>query len=431
MKICVLGLWHLGSTTAACLAVAGFETVGLDSDEARVRGLSQGEPPLYEPGLADLVEQGLADGMLTFTTDAASALKGASVLWIAFDTAVDDDDEGDVGAVLEKIVTTFPHLEDGTTVLVSSQLPVGTTALLEKTFALQATGRGVSFAYSPENLRLGKAIEAFSRPERIVVGVRETNTVEKLEPVLSKFSDKVQWTSIESAEMSKHALNAFLATSITFANEVAAISEHVGADAAEVEAALRSDPRVGPHAYVHAGPAFAGGTLARDVAYLTRLAAENHLNLPLLASVIASNRAHRDWPIQKLEERLGEISGRSVGVLGLAYKPGTDAVQRSVGVEVCRWLVGKGAAVRAYDPKVSSLPGELKGAVTLVKSSLEAIRGADAAIVATEWPEFRDLEADDFAHAMNRALVIDPGRLLAKSIATDGRIEYVAVGVAS
>ncbi len=430
MKICVLGLWHLGSTAAACLASAGFETIGLDSDEARVGGLKQGVPPLYEPGLAELVEQGLADGMLTFTTDTASALKAVSVLWITIDTAVDDDDEGDVDAVLEAVESAFPHIEDGTTVLVSSQLPVGTTALLERHFALQATGREVSFAYSPENLRLGNAIEAFMRPERIVVGVRGAGTVEKLKPLLSKFSDKLQWTSIESAEMSKHALNAYLATSITFANEVAAISEQVGADAVEVEAALRSDPRVGRHAYVRPGPAFAGGTLARDVAYLNRLATENHLELPLLASVIPSNRAHRDWPIRKLEERLGQVAGRSVGVLGLAYKPGTDAVRRSVGIDVCRWLARKGAAVRAYDPKVSSLPEALEGAVSLVKTPLEAIRGADAAVVATEWPEFRDLQADDFVYAMNTPLVIDPGRLLAQSIATDERIEYVAVGVA-
>src|SRR4051812_6555475 len=327
MKLAVFGLWHLGSVTAACAAAARIPTIAIDLDKERAEKLSAGEPPLYEPGLAELIQSGLALGNLAFGSD-ITAISDADVVWICHDTPVDNEDRADAGAVLQQIELLFPHLKDGAVVLVSAQLPVGSVAALENNFAGQARGRTVSFAYSPENLRLGKAIEAFQYPGRIIGGVRDERTRAVLEPLLRTFCRNIMWMSVESAEMVKHGLNSFLAMSVTFANELATVCEQVGADAAEVERGLRSDPRVGHGAYLRPGPAFAGGTLARDVQYLRDLAKERDLSLPLIDGIFKSNSQHGQWIYRQLSRTLKPLASRTIGVLGLAYKPGTSALRR-------------------------------------------------------------------------------------------------------
>ncbi len=192
MKLAVFGLWHLGSVTAACTAAAGVPTVGIDLDRDRIAKLAAGEPPLYEPGLAELVRSGIAAKALSFSSDVQAA-SGADIVWVCHDTPVDEEDRADVDAVRREVAMLFPHLTDGAVVLVSAQLPVGSVAALEQSFAAQAKGRTVSFACSPENLRLGKAIEVFRNPGRIVVGVRDDRAREILEPVLRKFCDNIIW----------------------------------------------------------------------------------------------------------------------------------------------------------------------------------------------------------------------------------------------
>jgi len=427
MKVGVLGLWHLGSVTAACLAAAGFATLAVDGDRDVIAGLNRGEPPLSEPLLRDLINEAVAKGRLSFTSD-VSALSAVDVVWVCYDTPVDELDRADVGAVTEKIEATFPYLADGAIVLISAQLPVGTVAGLERAFADVAAGRTVDFACSPENLRLGRAIEVFRNPGRIVVGVRRDRTRTALGKLLGTFCEHLIWTSVESAEMAKHAVNAFLASSITLTNELALICEQVGADVADVEAALRSDPRIGPQAYVRAGPAFAGGTLARDIRFLSGLAWEHGLRTPLIQSVIPSNEAHRAWILDRLHERLGSLAGQRVAVLGLAYKAGTDAIRRSVAIEILYALVAEHADVRAYDPAVRTLPPELGRGITMAADAASAMQGAAAVVIATEWAEFRALGAKDFVTVMEGNLIIDPGRFLPATIADDPRLKLISVG---
>lgn len=404
MKVCVHGLWHLGSVTAACLAGAGIDVIGLDDDAPTIAGLMAGRPPLYEPGLEELLRAGVDAGLLSFTGD-PTAVAAADVIWIAFDTPVDDDDRADVGFVTDRVRGLFPHLRDGAVVLISSQVPVGSTRALAREFEAVAAGRLVHFAYSPENLRLGKAIEVFRNPERIIVGCTGDAARAVLSPLLGHFCPAIQWVGVESAEMTKHALNAFLATSVTFINEVATVCERVGADAAEVEAALRSEPRIGQRAYIRPGAAFAGGTLARDVAFLGDLAARNGIALPMIAGIIPSNREHRGWPLRQLQVRLAPLAGKLVSVLGLAYKPGTDALRRSVSIELIRELLSAGAKVRAFDPAVHVLPADL-AAVGLARDAAAALDGAEAAVVMTEWPEFQALSADIMAERIQHSLVL-------------------------
>jgi UDPglucose 6-dehydrogenase len=426
MKVAVLGLWHLGTITAACVADAGVVTVGIDDDAKVIAKLAAGEPPLYEPGLAELVQQGLSSGRLSFATDAA-ALADANIVWVCHDTPVDDDDRADVDVVLRKVEAIFPHLKNGSVVLVSAQLPVGTVARLDQSFAAQANGRQVDFASSPENLRLGRAIEIFRNPGRIVVGIRHEHTRDRLSPLLSKFCQNLIWMSVESAEMVKHSLNAFLALSITFTNELAAIAERVGANASDIETALRSDPRVGQSAYVKAGPAFAGGTLARDVQFLSSIAEREKLRTPLIGNIIASNRAHGQWSIDQLRRRLGPLSGKTIALLGLSYKAGTDAIRRSPSIELLRALLTGGATVKVYDPTVRTVPDEFSG-VSIADDAKGAILGADAVVVATEWPQFRELVVKDFTGAMKGHLVLDPGAFLSPALREVRNLTVVSIG---
>lgn len=429
MRLCVYGLWHLGSVTAACCAEAGVDTVAVDPDAGVVAKLQQGKAPLFEPDLDELVGSGLSSGRLKFTTDARAGVSAADVVWVTFDTPVDDEDRADTARVMDAVRGIFAYLRDGATVLVSSQLPVGSTRGLEAEFSREHKGRKVHFCYSPENLRLGSAIKIFKQPGRIVVGVDNDAARGVLEPLLAKFCENLIWTSVPAAEMTKHGINAFLATCVTFMNEIAQICERVGADAGEVERALRSEPRIGPSAYIRPGAAFAGGTLARDVQFLQQVAQSEKVSVPLLGSVIASNEAHKRWPLRQLTHIFGpQWHGLSVTLLGLTYKAGTDTLRRSQAVEVGKAVAAGGATVRAFDPALREPPRDLPKAIKLMRDMQAAISGADAVIVATEWPEFKTLSADDLVAAMAQPRLIDANGLLAKSCGTDPRIDYYKVG---
>jgi len=427
MKICVQGLWHLGTVTAACLASLGNRVMGLDFNARTIEGLRKGIPPVFELGLDRLLKEGLASGMLNFTDRPAVAVRDAEVLWVTYDTPVDDDDNADIDFVIAQIEKALPHLLTGTTVLVSSQMPVGSIKRLEAIVKARFPKKEIRFACSPENLRLGKALEVFLNPDRIVVGVRSAGDRKKLDQLFRSISGHVEWMSVESAEMTKHAINAFLATSVTFANEVAAICELVGADAKEVERGLKTENRIGPRAYLSPGAAFAGGTLARDISFLNKIGTENKLATPLLSSIKPSNDKHKWWVKRKLQTISADLSCARVAVWGLTYKPGTDTLRRSSAVELCDWLVENGAKVCVHDPAVKRLPRDWRGKVARREDPLATLTGAQVLIVSTEWPQYRQLPADTIASAAPGLIVLDANRFLS-GLAKDKRVRYIAVG---
>jgi UDPglucose 6-dehydrogenase len=429
VKVCVYGLWHLGSVTAACLAAAGHQVHALDPDAAGVEALRAARPPIDEPGLAELVEGGIRQGRLRFFTEAGAALPGCSVLWVTFDTPVDEDDNAEAGYVLEKVLEVMPLLDEESVVLVSSQLPVGSCEQLAQAWERVAPGRRLGFACSPENLRLGKAIETFRDPERVVIGLRDERDRGVLAALFAPLTTRILWMSLESAEMTKHALNAFLAVCVTFANEIASLCEKTGADAKEVERGLKSEARIGPRAYLAPGNALAGGTLMRDIAFLTRIAEQSSSPTPVLAAVRPSNGRHQSWPRRKLEEVLQRLAGKTVAVWGLTYKPGTDTLRRSSSVELCRWLVARGAAVRAHDPAVRHLPEDISQ-VELCATPEEAARNADALVVMTGWPRFAETSMAAVLPTMKAPNVLDPARVLPAATSALRGIRYFAVGAA-
>lgn len=427
MKVCVQGLWHLGSVTATCLASLGHEVVGLDFDGARVERMSRGEAPLFEPGLDDLMQRGLASGNLRFSASAEDATQGIDVLWVAYDTPVDDEDNADVDFVFAQVERVLSLLPVGTAVLVSSQLPVGSVRRFEEIAAVRLADQQLCFACSPENLRLGKALDVFLNPDRIVAGARPGKGRELLERLLQSITRRIEWMSVESAEMTKHAINAFLATSVTFANEVASICELVGADAKEVERGLKSEQRIGPKAYLSPGGAFAGGTLARDITFLNRVAKKDELVTPVLSSVKASNDEHKGWVRRRLQSLFPDLAQISVAIWGLTYKPGTDTLRRSAAVELCDWLIQQRVRVRVHDPAVKDLPERWSGQVLRYSEPLATLVGAQALIIATEWPLYREIAANGLLADSGGLTILDANRFIAGCAGKEG-LRYVAVG---
>lgn len=428
MKICVFGLWHLGSVTASCLAEKGFEVVGLDPDSNTIKDLQKGIPPIFEPGLEESIKKSLISKKLSFTTDENTALDRTNIIWVAFDTPVDDTDRADVDYVINQIKNLFVRLESGMIVLISSQLPVGSTRQLQQAFLEQYPKKKVIFAYSPENLRLGRAIEAFTKPGRIVVGINNNEGREKLEELLKPFCNNIEWMLVESAEMTKHGLNAFLATSISFINELAILCEKTGADAHEVERGLKSDPRIGIKSYLTAGAAFAGGTLARDIVFLDTIGKSLSISTPLITAVNISNQEHKLWALNRLRVELGDLNGKTVAVLGLTYKSGTNTLRRSSSIELCESLFKYGAIVKCQDPSINKLPHEYENKFNFSSSITDTLKGADALVILTEWPDYKSLSVDDILQNMSKPVVIDTKRFLEKPLGEDKRIYYFAVG---
>lgn len=422
MRVTVYGLWHLGSVTSACLAEGGHEVVGLDPDTGAIANLSANKPPVDEPELAALVADQQKAKRLRFTTDAADAIPSAEVVWVCFDTPVDSNDNADVQWVRDRLEDIAPHLKHGTLVLISSQVPVGFGAKL----AADWQARGIHIACSPENLRLGQALDCFRMPDRIVLGCDDRDRA-RLTDLLAPFGGDRVWMSVASAEMTKHAVNAFLATSVAFINELARICEVVGADAKEVERGLKSERRIGPRAYLSPGTAFAGGTLARDIGFLLDLAQQHARPAHLFKGVRESNECQKNW----LRDQLKSVpAGATVAVLGLTYKPGTDTLRRSGSVELCNWLLARGVKVRAHDPAIKVSADEIRG-VELADSAEAAMSGADVSVLATPWPEYRALTPAQVRRAMKQPRMIDPTHFLAAGLARDPAIAYVAAGRAA
>jgi UDPglucose 6-dehydrogenase len=422
VKIAVAGLWHLGSVTAACLASAGHEVVGIDEDKAVVDALRAGQPPIAEPGLPELVSAGIESGRLRFS-DSFGAAADCDVVWIAWDTPVDENDSADTEFVHSRALRFARTMKDSALMVVSSQMPVQSIRRLEEESVPLTEGRAIDFACVPENLRLGAAIDVFLRPDRVVAGVRGEKARKTLAAIYAPITDRIEWMSVGSAEMTKHAINSFLATSICFINEIAAVCERTGADAGEVERGLKTDKRIGPKAYLHAGPAFAGGTLARDIRFLSSLGEQFGQGLPLINGVYNSNEQQKQWLERRVSEVLGPVKGQTISILGLTYKPGTSTLRRSSAVEAARWLHSETALVQAFDPQVSELPEELRTVIALGESAAAAMKGSAAVVIMTPWPEFRELDAAAFPK-----VVFDPGRFLDKLLCNRPGTRYFTIG---
>jgi UDPglucose 6-dehydrogenase len=423
--IAVWGSWHLGTVSAACLAELGQTVLATDLDPAIVSGLRAGRPPVAEPRLAELVRTHLDSGRLSIRDPDDPALGAADVVFLAADTAVDEEDRSDLAGIEQLAERAAKGLRRPALLVVHSQVPVGTTERLAARMS-SASGWPIRAACVPENLRLGAAIEGFLKPDRLVIGAADPSDASAVRALFPPDCD-VLYMSIRSAEMSKHALNAYLATLVSFTSEIGDLCESLGADAYDVERTLRADRRVSPKAPMRPGFGFAGATLGRDVQSLRALAAVQGIPSSLMDGVLAVNRRRCAQLLRRLEAELGTLDGKTIALLGLTYKPGTDTLRRSVALEIAGALLQKGTSVRAYDPAVSRLPASASG-ISLAPDPEAAARGADALILATEWPEFGALDWNRIGAAMRRPLVFDLKGLLP---AQQAGIELRRIGVKS
>ncbi|MBI2913614.1 MAG: UDP-glucose/GDP-mannose dehydrogenase family protein [Chloroflexi bacterium] len=427
-RICALGLWHLGCVTSACLARLGYRVTAYDPDAARVRDLMGGTPPLYEPGLSELIAEGLASGRLTFTDDLAQATGGAAFVLFTFDTPVDDQDQADIGGILTAAADIAPLLGERATVIVMSQVPAGTCRRIAVSLQQADPGRRVRLVYSPENLKLGRAIDRFLRPPMVVLGADDEEALDAAEQLFAPIAAPKLRLNLPTAEMLKHALNAFSATCISFANEIAALCDEAGADAVAVADAMRYDERVGLETPLRPGLGFAGGTLARDLNALRAVGDRAQRDTPLLDAVHAINEGQKQRVLDKLHGVYGSLDGLTVSVFGLTYKPGTSTLRRSLSLELIDALAGQGTSVKAYDPMadIRELPAGFPARIG--DDPYETARDSDALLILTGWPDFRDLDYAAIRLFMRQPVLIDALNLLDREALLGYGFRYLGIG---
>jgi UDPglucose 6-dehydrogenase len=423
MKIAVFGAGYVGLVTAACFAELGHDVVVRDVVEDKIASLNEGGVPIYEPGLEELL--GKNTSRLSFTLDASEAIEAAEFLFVAVGTPPTYSGDADLSAVWT-VIDELPRDMGGERpiVVMKSTVPVGTGATVRA--ALDARGlAGVGYASNPEFLAEGTAIADFMSPDRIVVGAFEEADGDRVASLYSGLDAPLIRTSVPSAEMVKLASNAFLTTRVSFINEIANVCELVGADVMDVAAGVGLDHRLGPH-FLRAGIGWGGSCFGKDVSALKQLAGNSGYHFQLLSAVIEVNELQKRRVVGKLQRRLGSLRGRKVALLGLSFKPGTDDMRDAPSLVLAGRLLAEGADVSAWDP-VADGRALLHG-VDIAGSALDALHGADAAVLVTEWPQLRELDWAEAAARMRNRLVVDGRNVLDAAELRALGFEYEGIG---
>ena len=428
MKICVLGMWHLGSVTAVCLSSLNHEVIALDYDKNIIENLKKDNFPVKEPKLLELAKKAIFKKKLKFISDAKEIPRGIDYLWITYDTPVNFQDKSKTSFVINNIIKTLNNFNKSIPIIISSQLPAGSVYQLEKKY-----NNKFNFILIPENLRLGNAVNTFFQQKRILVGLRNTKLKNKIKKLLSPLSKDIKFMRTESAEMTKHAINSFLALSISFANEVASLSELIGADFKEIEYGLKSEERIGYKAYLSAGTAFAGGTLARDVEYLKLLASrfkKQNLKIDLIKSIKKSNNNHKKWVMNKIDSIASNLNSKKITIWGLSYKENSNTLRRSLAVELGDQLLKKGVHLNAFDPIVSKLPNHWNNKVDFYHDLYKSVQSTDILIVCTNSSYYKKIKINQLLQKVKKLVIIDQNKYLEciHGIKTSKNILYLTLG---
>jgi UDPglucose 6-dehydrogenase len=399
----------VGLTTAACLADLGHDVVGVDIDAARITMLRRHKLPIYEPGLEELMERGAKGGRLSFSGEIADALSSAEFVFVAVGTPPDRRGGADLTALRAASKSIGQHLVDGVVVVNKSTVPIGTGDLVSEIVAEARSDEAITFSVvsNPEFLREGSAVIDFMHPDRIVLGGHDRNAAERVAELYAPLESPVLITDLYTAEMIKYASNAFLATKISFINEIARICEKLDADVSVVSEGMGMDGRIGG-AFLDAGIGFGGSCFPKDVRALARMAETMGYHPELLRTVMDINQDMRTLVVDRLEELLGGLRGQRIGVLGLSYKPNTDDLREAPSIDIIRALLRKGAAVQVYDPvAMANARRVLDGGVVYATNAYGAARKVDGLAVLTEWNQFRSIDLNRLKLAMSRPVIVD------------------------
>jgi UDPglucose 6-dehydrogenase len=411
-NIAVIGTNYVGLVTAACFAELGNQVVGIDIDPGKVERLGRGQLPIYEPGLEEIVVQNLKAGRLKFSLDYDEGLAGAEFAFVCVGTPSGIEGEADMSQVKAAAHSLGSHTPPGRNMIVvnKSTMPIGTGDWMLPTLERASNGSGAHFRVvsNPEFLREGSAVDDFRHPDRVVLGGTELEAIDRVSSLYRDLQPEppIIKTDIRTAEMIKYASNAFLATKISFINEIASICERLGADVKEVSRGMGLDRRISPE-FLDAGVGYGGSCFPKDVKALAHMASMAGAHPQLLRAVMEINRDMRRLVLQKVRGALGSVEDRTIGVLGLAFKPNTDDLRESPAVEIIHLLKSEGAKIKAYDPAANEAAKAILPGVELCTDAYAVAEGADAVILLTQWSEFRRLDLDRIKQAMHYPLLVD------------------------
>ena len=439
MQLTVVGTGYVGLVSGTCLANTGNDVVCLDIDEAKIANLERGISPIYEPGLDELIARNVKVGRLSFTTDKAEAYTGAEAIFICVGTPSGDDGRADLQYVLavaddvgEAIEANDDWDAEGPIVIVKSTVPVGTNKKVADRIRAK-TDKPFRMASNPEFLKEGDAITDFNKPDRVVIGVADDKTAKELRELYAPYvrqGNPIHVMPIPSAEMVKYASNAMLATKISFINEIANLCEVYGADVDEVRRGMSSDRRIGKH-FLYPGLGYGGSCFPKDVQAVIAMGQDSRTPTALLDAVHAVNQDQRQAFIRKIGRVLGDLSGKKLAVWGIAFKPGTDDIREAPSLTVMNWALEQGAEVVAYDPVAHETAGpvyEGEDRVTFAKEPMEALDGADALIIHTEWSEFRHPDFDEMKERLASPVIFDGRNIFRPEQMREEGFAYYSVG---
>ena len=440
MRVTIFGTGYVGLVTGTCLAEVGHEVVCVDIDAAKIEGLRKGVIPIYEPGLEPMVKANHAEGRLDFTTDAAAAIAHGDVIFIAVGTPPDEDGSADLQYVLAVARTIGTHLSRPVVVVDKSTVPVGTADKVRAAIAASLVERGAAIAYdvvsNPEFLKEGAAVEDCMRPDRIVIGADSAGAIEKLKRLYAPFNrnhERIVVMDVRSAELTKYAANAMLATKISFMNEIANIAEKVGADVEMVRQGIGSDPRIGWH-FIYPGAGYGGSCFQKDVQALARTAQQHDYRAELLDAVESVNDRQKAHLFELIVRHYGDaasLRGKTFAVWGLAFKPNTDDMREASSRRLLEMLWDAGANVRAFDPEAGHEARRIFGQrddLVLCEHAPDALQGADALVVVTEWKQFRSPDFAKLQRTLQDAVVFDGRNLYDPAEIETAGLAYYGIG---
>lgn len=438
MRLALIGTGYVGLVTGACFAEMGNDVVCVDVNEAKIARLRNGEIPIHEPGLGAMVRANAAAGRLSFTTDIAAAIDHGQLLFIAVGTPPGEDGSADLSHALAVARSIGQHMSTDKIVVNKSTVPVGTADRVREVIEAQLRERGVAHqvvvASNPEFLKEGAAVADFMRPDRVVIGSRDERAIRLLRALYAPYvrnHDRILVMDVRSAELTKYAANAMLATRISFMNELALLAEDLGADIEQVRVGIGSDGRIGT-SFLYAGAGYGGSCFPKDVKALVKSADDHGRQLKLLRAVEAVNEVQKRELARRIVARLGEnLTGKRIAVWGLAFKPETDDMREAPSLVLIRELAARGAAVCAYDPvaatEAAAALGPLPG-LSFAQRAMEAIEGADALAIVTEWKEFRSPDFDRMKSQMRQPVVFDGRNLYEPATVREAGLEYQGIG---
>lgn len=426
MKITVIGTGYVGLVVGACLADLGNEVTCADISEEKINSLNKGEIPIYEPGLEELVEMNLRQGRISFTTDVGSAVKGAEAVFIAVGTPRKENGEACLGAVEKVAETIGKNTESYKVIINKSTVPVGTGGLVGDIIRKHYDGE-FDVVSNPEFLREGSAIKDFMEPERVVIGNGNPRAREVMERIYEPLEAPIIFTDIKTAEMIKYASNSFLATKISFINEIANLCDMVGADVKVVAEGMGHDSRIG-NKFLEAGCGYGGSCFPKDVKALDKIGENFGYDFKILKAVDGVNKAQKKLPAAKLKSALKGLKGKKIGILGLAFKPGTDDMREAPSIEVVNALLKEGAEVFAFDPVAEQEAKKIMPEINCRPSPFEAAKGAEAVVILTDWNEFREMDLEKLRKSMSGNVLIDARNILDREKARELGFNYSGIG---